>query len=35
MLALHIDNEGGMTAGQCVHLVLVDDSSYLIADAEL
>ena len=35
MLALHIDNEGGMSAGQCVHLVLVDDSSYLIADAEL
>jgi len=35
MLCLHIDNEGGMTAGQCAHLVLVDDSSYLIADAEI
>ena len=35
MLCLHIDNEGGMTAGQCVHLALVDNTSYLIADAEL
>ena len=35
MLALHIDNEGGMTAGDIAHLVLVDDTSYLIADAEL
>ena len=35
MLALHIDNQGGMTAGDIAHLVLVDDTSYLIADAEL
>ena len=35
MLALHIDNGGGMTAGDIAHLVLVDDTSYLIADAEL
>ena len=35
MLCLHIDNEGGMTAGQCAHLALVDNTSYLIADAEL
>ena len=35
MICLHIDNEGGMTAGTCAHLVLVDDSSYLIADAEI
>ena len=35
MLALHIDNGGGMTAGDVAHLVLVDDTSYLIADAEL
>ena len=35
MLSIHIDNGGGMTAGDCAHLVLVDDTSYLIADAEL
>ena len=35
MLSLHIDNAGGMTAGDIAHLVLVDDTSYLIADAEL
>ena len=35
MLSLHIDNAGGMTAGDIAHLVLVDDTSYLIDDAEL
>ena len=35
MLCLHIDNGGGMSAGDCAHLVLIDDTSYLIADAEL
>ena len=35
ILSLHIDNGGGMTAGDIAHLILVDDTSYLIADAEL